>query len=67
MPIQKMGESGILAYFEPKVCHFGHIFWDMDFKFVLPIINIDIDSLTKGRFKDGILVRPSPTENKFLA
>jgi len=21
----------------------------------------------KGRFKDGILVRPSPTENKFLA
>ena len=35
MPIQlqMMGESGILAFFVPKVGHFGHIFWDMDLKF----------------------------------
>ena len=31
MPIQSWGKNGALAYF-------GHIFWDMDFKFVLPII-----------------------------
>ena len=29
-----------LAYFVPIDGHFGQIFWDMNFKFVLPIIYI---------------------------
>ena len=36
-----------LAYFGPKVGYFCHIFKDIDFKFVLPIIYIKIDSQTK--------------------
>ena len=28
------------AYLGPKVSHFGQTFWDMDLKFVLPIISI---------------------------
>ena len=49
MPIQIRGKSGVLAYFGPKIRHFGHIFLDMDFKFVLPcfIISIDIKGQTK--------------------
>ena len=33
MPIQIWGKNGVLAYFGPKMGHFGHIFWDKDFKF----------------------------------
>ena len=44
MPMmQSWGKSGVLAYFGPKISHFGHNVWDMDFKFVLPIISIDIN------------------------
>ena len=42
MPIESWGKSGVLAYFWLKIGYFGHIFWDMDFKFVLPIIYINI-------------------------
>ena len=38
MPIQSWGKSGFLAYFGPKIGHFGLIFGDIDFKFVLPIV-----------------------------
>ena len=47
MPILRLGKIGILTYFAPKVGHVGHIFGDMDFKFVLPVINIDIEGQTK--------------------
>ena len=40
MPIQCWGKSGILAYFVLTIGYFGHIFRDMDFKFVLPFIYI---------------------------
>ena len=42
MPIQSWGESGVLAYFGQKIGYDGHIFRDMDFKFVLPIVYINI-------------------------
>ena len=42
MPNQSRGKSGVLAYFGLIIGSFGHIFWDMDFKFVLPIIYINI-------------------------
>ena len=38
----KLGESGVLVYFELKIGYFGHIVRDMDFKLVLPIIYINI-------------------------
>ena len=49
MSIQSWGKSYILAvaYFGPKISHFGHKFGDMDFKFVLLIISIDIKEQTK--------------------
>ena len=50
MPIQSWGKSGILAYFGTKIGYFGHIFWDMDFKFVLPIMSIKIKGQTKLGF-----------------
>ena len=45
MPIQSWGNSGLLAYFGLKISYFGHIFGDMDSKFVLPIIYIDITQI----------------------
>ena len=42
IPIQSWDKSGVLAYFGLKIGYFGHNFWDMDFKFVLPIIYINI-------------------------
>ena len=42
MPFQSWDKSGVLAYFGQKIGYFGHVFWDMDFKFVLPFIYIDI-------------------------
>ena len=42
MPIQSWGKSGALAYFGLKIGYSGYIFWDVDFKFVLPIICINI-------------------------
>ena len=47
MPIQSWSKNGVLAYFGPKIGFFGHIIWEMDFKFVLPIISIDIKEQTK--------------------
>ena len=41
MPIESWGKSGVLAYFWLKIDYSGHIFWYMDFKFVLPIIYIN--------------------------
>ena len=41
MAIQSWGKSDVIAYFRPKIAHFGHIFWDNDFRFVLSNINID--------------------------
>ena len=46
IPIQSWGKSGVLAYFGLKIGYFGHIYWDMDFKFVLPIIYINIEEQT---------------------
>ena len=42
MPIQIWGKSGVLAYFRLTIGYYGHIHWDMDFKFVLPLIYINI-------------------------
>ena len=42
MSIKIWGKSVVLAYFGPKISHFGHIFWDMDFKCVLHLFSIDI-------------------------
>ena len=36
-----------LTYFVPIDGHFSHIFWDMNFKFVLPYIYINFDIQTK--------------------
>ena len=47
MTIQSRGKSGVLAYFGPKISHFGHIFWGVDFKCVLSMIHIDIKGQTK--------------------
>ena len=35
------------GYFRPNFGYFGHIFWDIDFKFVLPIIYIKTGKQTK--------------------
>ena len=47
MPIQSWGKSGILAYFRLKIGYFCHIYWDMDFNFVLPIIYTNIEGQTQ--------------------
>ena len=47
MTIQSWGKSGFLAYFGLKIGYFGYIYWDMDFKFVLPIIYIKIEGQTQ--------------------
>ena len=48
LQIQNWGKSGVLAYFGPKIGHFGHIFKNnMDFKFVSPIIYINIKGQTQ--------------------
>ena len=47
MPIQSWGKSGVLAYFGLKIGYFGHVFWDIDFKFVLPTIHINIKGQTQ--------------------
>ena len=48
MAIQRWGKSGVMTYFGPKIYHFGQIFRDsdMDFKYVLSIISIDIKGQT---------------------
>ena len=50
MPIQSWGESGVLANFGLKIGYFGQIYWDMDFKFVLPIIYIN----SKGQTQEEV-------------
>ena len=47
MPIESWGKSGVLAYFWLKIGYVGHIFWDMDFKFDLPTIHINIKAETQ--------------------
>ena len=47
MPIESRGKSGVLAYFGLKIGYFGYIFWDMDFKFVLPISYINSKGKTQ--------------------
>ena len=47
MPIQSWGKSGVLAYLGMKIVYFGHSFWDMDYKFVLPITYINIKEKTQ--------------------
>ena len=47
MPIENWGKSGVLACFLLKIGYFGHIFWDMDFKFVLLTIHINIKEETQ--------------------
>ena len=46
-PLEGVAPKWQLAYFGPRIGYYGHIFWDMDFKFVLPIIYINIDIQTK--------------------
>ena len=48
MPIRSWGKSGVPANIGAKIGYFGHIF--MDFKFVFPIISIDIKGQTKLEF-----------------
>ena len=43
MPVERWGKSGVLAYFWLKI----GFFCDMDFKFVLPIIYINIKGQTQ--------------------
>ena len=50
MPIKSWDKNGVLAYSGPKISHFGHIYWNMDFIF-LPIIAFDI---IKGQTKLGV-------------
>ena len=50
MPSKSWNKSGVLAYFGLKIGYFGHIFWNMDLKFVMPIIYINI----KGKAQLGV-------------
>ena len=47
MSYQSWGKSGVLAYVGLKIGYFGHIYWDMDFKFVLPFIYINTEGQTQ--------------------
>ena len=47
MPIQSWGKSGVQAYFGLKIGYFDHIYWDMDFNFVLPIMYTNIEGQTQ--------------------
>ena len=62
MPIQSWGKSGVLAYFGPKIGHFKHIFWDAGFKFVLPVIYINI----KGQTHLKVNTNVNGGQNKFV-
>ena len=56
------GRTLKLAYFRPKIDYFGHIFKDIDFKFVL-LIYIKIDRQTKlevNRTKNNHLASKRP-------
>ena len=43
-PSKVGAKAGVLAYFGLRIGYFGHIYRDMDFKFVLTIIYINIKS-----------------------
>ena len=45
--INVLAQKWLLAYFVPSDGHFGQTFLDMNFKFVLPIININVDIQSK--------------------
>ena len=49
MPVQSWGKRGFLACFGQKIGPSDHIFRDIDFKFVFPVIYIDIKG--KSRWK----------------
>ena len=46
MTINSLSKSGVLDHFGQIIGYFGHIVQDMDFKFVLPIICINIAGQT---------------------
>ena len=46
MPIESWRKSGVLL-FRPKIFYSRHTLWDMDFKFVLPTIHINIKGETQ--------------------
>ena len=46
MPNIRLHTKLQLAYFRANVGYFGHIFWDIDFEFVLPSIFIKISRQT---------------------
>ena len=46
-PLEGHAPKWQLAYSRPKVGYVAQMFWDKDFKFVLPIIYINIDIQTK--------------------
>ena len=46
-PINVLAQKWHLTYFVPIDGHFGQMFLDMNFKFVLPHININFDIQTK--------------------
>ena len=50
-PLEGRAPKWQLAYFRPKVGYFGQMFWDMDFKFVLPIIYHENDGQTTFEVK----------------
>ena len=63
MPIESWGKSGVLAYFWLKIGYSVHIFWYMDFKFVLPIFYINFKGQTRlevnlTKFDHFILWKP---------
>ena len=62
MPIESWGKSGVLAYFGPKISHFGHIFWNMDVKFDhFSVQNYKKGHMSKSHFAQvSITLKPSP-------
>ena len=47
MSIESWGKNGVLAYFGLRIGYVGHIYYDMDFKFVLPVIYSHIKGKTQ--------------------
>ena len=54
-PLEGIGlQKWWLAHFGPNISYFGQMFWDLDFKFVLPIIYINIDILEPNEKSIGL-------------
>ena len=60
MLIQSWGKSGELANFGLQIGYFGNIYWDMDFKFVLPInyANVKVQTQWEVNFIQIDYLRP---------